>query len=106
MKTLDCLSGCQVYDQALCAASLNFALSPWAYPAVISGWTDEELFSFPAGLVCQMATRTLHLLAIDEAGATLMSGRGVIATYERARFRSTDPHPWWANSPQAMRTRT
>ncbi len=82
-------------EKKLLPASKKFALSVWAHPALAAGWSDGELFGRPTGLVPQMALRNLHLMNIDESGATLMSGRGAVETYERARFRSDDNHPWW-----------
>lgn len=84
----------------LCAASIDFALSPWACPAVITGWSDAELFGLPAGLVQQRTLRTLHILAIDRHGVTLMTGRGIAATFERHHFRCSDSRPWWMRNQQ------
>jgi hypothetical protein len=32
---------------------------------------------------------------IDETGATLMSGKGIVENYERSRFQGGDERPWW-----------
>lgn len=85
----------EVDEQKLLPASKKFALSVWAHPALAAGWTDAELFALPVGLIPQMALRNLHLLDIDESGATLMTGRGLVETYEPSRFRSGRYRPWW-----------
>ena len=99
LRTFDCFAGSSACDQKLLDASMRFVLSPWAYPAIASGWSDGELFSVPAGLIPQMAVQTLHLMAIAENGATLMNGRGIVATIDRHRFQSSDP-PWWQRNQQ------
>jgi hypothetical protein len=100
LGALDRLSALGDCDAALCAASIDFALSPWAYPAVIFGWSDADLFGLPAGLIPQRKRRTLHLLAMDAHGVTLMTGRGIVATFERGRFRCSDQRPWWLRDHQ------
>jgi hypothetical protein len=82
-------------ERKLLSASKTFALSVWAHPALAAGWADAELFARPAGLVPQMALRNLHLMNIDETGATLMTGRGIVETFERSRFRSGRNKSWW-----------
>jgi hypothetical protein len=82
-------------ERKLLSASKKFGLSVWAHPALAGGWTDAELFARPGGLVPQMALHNLHLMNIDETGATLMTGRGIVETFERSRFRSGRNKLWW-----------
>jgi hypothetical protein len=82
-------------ERKLLSTSKTFALSVWAHPALAAGWTNAELFARPGGLVPQMALRNLHLMNIDETGATLMSGKGIVENYERSRFQGGDERPWW-----------
>ena len=48
----------------------------WAYPAVMTGWSDSALFAVDEGLISEKLCRGFHLLNIDSNVATLMTGKG------------------------------
>jgi hypothetical protein len=78
----------------LATATQRFALSVWAHPALAAGWSDGELFAASGGLIPDVARDRLHILALDEATAIVMTGRGKIEVRPRPR-PCVQTSPWW-----------
>ena len=78
----------------LAIATQHFALSVWAHPALAAGWSDGELFAASGGLIPDVARDRLLILALDEATATVMTGRGRIEVRPRPRL-CVQTSPWW-----------
>ena len=72
----------------------RFALSVWAHPAVVGGWSDGELFALEGGLITEFTRRTLHFISISEDGAVLMTGRAKTEPWLR-KPELVDASPWW-----------
>ena len=75
-------------------ATEEFALGPWAVPAIESGWSDCALFSQQLGIVPEQLRRTLIVVGIDASAATVMNGKGKL---ERFRRMNLDCPPWWSD---------
>ena len=80
----------------LVKATEDFALGPWAVPAIEAGWNDCALYSMPLGLIPEQLRRTLIVTGIDASAATCMNARG---KFERFRCMNLDHPPWW-NDPR------
>jgi hypothetical protein len=81
----------------------DFALSVWAYPAIMTGWSDGALFAFEEGLIPEKLRRRFHWMKIDADAATVMTGRGEIEHFRRPR---TFGEPWWSDQRVAVHQNT
>jgi hypothetical protein len=72
----------------------DFALSVWAYPAIMTGWGDGALFALDEGLIPEKLRRRFHWMKVDADAATVMNSKGEIEHFRRPR--TTSP-PWWNN---------
>jgi hypothetical protein len=89
LHALDLLpKACSDQGRQLERLTEHFWRGPWAHAALVAGWTDGELFNLDSGLVPAMARQRLHIVGIDEHGATLLTGQVF------RRRRTSDP-PWW-----------
>ena len=77
-------------------ATKEFALGPWAYAAVESGWDDSSLFAIAYGLVPEMLRRTFRLKAIHANAAMGMNEKGRLELWPCAK-KVTAP-PWWGDA--------
>ncbi|MGA7324704.1 MAG: hypothetical protein WBX25_09535 [Rhodomicrobium sp.] len=70
----------------------QFAIGPWAFAALSSGWTDEQLFALDCGLIPEMRRKNLHIMMIDERKAMVLTGKGRV--HQFCKPLTYDP-PWW-----------
>ncbi len=76
----------------LAGATADFALGVWAYPALMTGWSDSALFAIDEGLIPHMARVGVMLMKLDSDGAAFLNGKGEIEFFRRPR---TAQSPWW-----------
>ena len=70
----------------------DFALGCWAYPAVMTGWSDTALFAIDEGLIPEKLRRGFHLMNVESDAATVMNSKGELEHFRRPR---TMQPPWW-----------
>ena len=78
----------------LTKATEEFALGPWAVPAVQHGWNDCALFSQALGIVNEQLRRTMIITGFDASAATFLNRKGKIERYRRT---NADLPPWWGD---------
>lgn len=76
------------------ALTSDFALGPWAYPSVQSGWSDVQLFALDGGLIPEMSRRPLHFRSIAAEMIVLVNGKGTLEEWQRQDMPDS-AGPWW-----------
>jgi hypothetical protein len=85
---------CKLEGSRLKAMTEEFALGPWSYACVQSGWSDLALFHFSRGLIPEMSRRPLHFRCIGEDAIVLINSKGAHEDWRR-QYMPDDAVPWW-----------
>lgn len=82
--------------ERLAQLTFEFALgnmAHWGRAAIVSGWSDAELFAMDSGLIPEMNQRGMRLDEVTERFAWLARGE---REFERVdRPQNTEQPPWW-----------
>jgi hypothetical protein len=85
---------CGLQGARLRAITSDFALGPWSYPCVKSGWSDAQLFTLDGGLIREMSHRPLHFRSVAAEMIVLVNGKGTLEEWLRQDMPDS-AGPWW-----------
>jgi hypothetical protein len=85
---------CGLQGARLRALTSDFAIGPWAYPCVQSGWHNAQLFALDGGLIPEMSRRPLHFRSVAAELIVLVNGKGTIEEW-RHQDMPDNAGPWW-----------